>query len=135
MKQRCYNPKNQKYKNYGARGINVCKEWKENYENFENWAYKNGYDEKAQYGEYTIDRIDVNGDYEPNNCRFISAKEQCYNKTNLHYITYKNETKCISEWAKALRIKESTLRMRIVSYNWDIEKAFNYKTRGAKNEK
>lgn len=130
MKQRCYCKNNSKYKNYGARGIKVCEEWKNDYKKFEGWAYKHGYNEDAQYGECTIDRIDVNDNYEPSNCRFITIQEQCYNKTNLHYITYNNQTKCISEWAKYLGIKESTLRMRLVKYKWSVERALTKKCKG-----
>lgn len=80
MKKRCNNPNDKSYKNYGGRGIKVCKEWDENYLSFKKWAYKNGYDENAPHGECTIDRIDVNGNYEPNNCRWISNAEQQKNK-------------------------------------------------------
>ena len=80
MKKRCNNPNDKSYKNYGGRGIKVCKEWNENYLSFKKWAYKNGYDENAPHGECTIDRINVNGNYEPNNCRWISNAEQQKNK-------------------------------------------------------
>lgn len=133
MRQRCYNPNNYKYKNYGARGISVCDEWRD-YSKFEEWAFENGYNENAKYGDCTIDRINVNGNYEPTNCRFISTQDQCYNKTNLHYITYDGQTKCLSEWAKFLGIKESTLRMRLINYKWNIDKSFNTKD-GRSNRK
>ncbi len=77
MKQRCNNPKLKSYKNYGGRGITICKEWLDNPEAFYNWALCNGYSESLQ-----IDRIDVNGNYEPNNCRFITHAEQQKNKRN-----------------------------------------------------
>lgn len=82
MKKRCSNPNDKSYKNYGGRGIKVCKEWRENYLLFRDWAYANGYDENAPFGQCTIDRIDVNGNYEPSNCRWISNEEQQKNKRN-----------------------------------------------------
>lgn len=80
MKRRCYSESDVSYKNYGARGIAVCDEWRYSYENFKKWAYANGYDENAPYGECTIDRIDVNGNYEPSNCRWTDMKTQNNNK-------------------------------------------------------
>lgn len=80
IKQRCLNPNNCSYKWYGARGITVCKEWLENYELFEKWALENGYKPEAARGETTIDRIDVDGNYEPSNCRWVTMQEQMKNR-------------------------------------------------------
>ena len=81
MRQRCTDPKHKSYKNYGGRGISVCKEWDE-YLTFEQWALSNGYNSDAKYGDCTLDRIDVNGNYCPENCRWVDTKTQAQNKRN-----------------------------------------------------
>lgn len=82
MKDRCYNEKSEHYNIYGGRGVKVCEEWKNNFSNFYEWAYKNGYDEKAPLMKCTIDRIDPNGIYEPCNCRWVGMKTQQRNRRN-----------------------------------------------------
>ena len=81
MRQRCNDPNHTSYHNYGGRGIRVCQEW-DDFEAFESWAMSHGYNPDAKTQECTIDRIDVNGNYEPSNCRWVSAEFQAHNKRN-----------------------------------------------------
>lgn len=122
IKDRCFNEKKDRYKNYGGRGITICDEWRNDFQAFYNWAMLHGYSENL-----TIDRIDVNGNYEPSNCRWITKGEQANNTRNNHLITYCGETKTIAQWAKKIGIKYSTLSARINSYGWSIEKALTEK--------
>ena len=107
MKNRCYNPKNNAYKSYGNRGITVCNEWQE-FKPFYDWAINNGYTD-----DLTIDRIDVNGNYEPSNCRWVDKKVQANNRQYNRLVTYKNETHTVTEWAEKLKIKEHTIYARL----------------------
>lgn len=113
MLDRCYSTKSGKYKNYGARGIKVCDEWKNDFLTFYNWAINNGFNENLYQKEQSLDRIDVNGNYEPSNCRWVDSKTQARNKTNNVTITYNNETHCIKEWAEILSINSSTISYRL----------------------
>lgn len=118
MKYRCSNsPSNNHYDNYAARGITVCDEWANDYSTFAEWARQNGYSD-----ELTIDRIDVNGNYEPSNCRWATMAEQNRNKTTTFYVTIDGETKCLKDWAREFGIKYSTVQMRI-ERGWKVEDA------------
>lgn len=119
MKARCYIPTASGYKCYGARGIKVCPEWND-YLAFKNWALLNGYKENL-----TIERKDVNGDYEPGNCCWITHKEQMQNTRKTIKITYNGETKSVSEWAEKVGLRYSTLKRRIRSDEYTIEEALN----------
>lgn len=116
MKGRCYNPNWCNYKNYGGRGIKVCKEWKSSFIPFYTWAINNGYKEGL-----SIDRIDNNGNYEPSNCRWVSQKDQSNNTSRNRYLTYNGETLTPAQWAEKLGIPVSRIRRRIKS-GWSIEK-------------
>ena len=118
MKNRCYTKSHWQYQNYGGRGIVVCEEWKSNYLNFRNWALENGYEDNL-----TIDRIDVNGNYEPNNCRWATMAEQNLNKRNSHLITYKGITKTMTEWAWEVGLPPCVVQYRLNKAKWSVEKA------------
>lgn len=117
MKQRCYNKNSTYYKNYGGRGIKICTEWLNNFQLFYDWAINNGYNDIL-----TIDRINVNGNYEPSNCRWVDMKTQSNNKRNNHLIFYKGNNYTLSEISKIVGIKQSTIRARLKK-GWSVEKA------------
>ena len=94
IKNRCYNRNSNDYKYYGERGIKMCEEWYNDYASFRDWAYKNGYNEEAAFGECTIDRIDVDGMYEPTNCRWVNMSVQSANRRN---VINKRNDKCPRE--------------------------------------
>ena len=123
IKERCYNKNCRGYENYGARGIKMCKEWREDFLSFYSWAKENGYDENAKKFDCTIDRIDVNGDYCPENCRWVNMKTQGRNKRNNKFVSFNGETHCLSEWAEKYGIKYLTFYKRYVYKGWDFEKA------------
>lgn len=108
MKNRCYNPNEKAYKNYGGRGITVCPEWLEDFQNFYDWANTNGY---ADY--LTIERKDVNGNYCPENCCWITKEEQARNKRDNHRITCHGKTFILTEWAEILGMTRGALKQRI----------------------
>jgi len=123
MKQRCYNKNNNAYIHYGGRGITICKEWldKENgILNFYNWSIKNGHSD-----DLTIDRINVNGNYEPSNCRWVDAKTQQNNKTNNLYFTYHNENLTLAEICEKYNLTYDTTWKRLYVHGWSIERAIN----------
>lgn len=102
MINRCYNHNDVSYIHYGARGVTVCDEWlgDKGVKEFCEWSYKNGYDENAPRGKCTLDRIDHNGDYCPENCRWVSMSVQANNKRNNNYYTIDGVTKTLSEWCR-----------------------------------
>lgn len=122
MLARCYIDSKRKDADYYAqKGIRVCEEWK-TYESFEKWALENGYDENL-----TIDRIDENGDYEPNNCQWITIAEQQRKKKCNRWLSYKGTNKILSDWANELNIPLKTLADRIDKLGYSFEEAINKK--------
>jgi hypothetical protein len=119
MRQRCERPTQEKHKkDYRDRGIAVCAEW-HTYTNFRNWALANGYTENL-----TIDRIDNNKGYYPENCRWTDNKTQANNRRTNHNITFNGDTHTISQWAEIIGIKYNTLHRRLTISGWSVEKAF-----------
>lgn len=135
MLNRCYNEKVRDYPNYGGRGITVCDEWKSDFQAFSDWAYANGYDDTAMRGEYTLDRIETNGNYDPTNCRWATGKEQANNKRNNHICHYNGEEYTLKQLAEVSGIPYKTLHRRICGLGWDAEKAVNAKVRSMHKEK
>ena len=116
MHERCEYEKHPQYHNYGGRGISVCDEWSE-YIPFAKWAFRNGYAE-----DLSIDRIDPDGMYEPNNCRWTTIQEQQRtHKRSLTELTFNNETKCLSEWARATGLHAKTIKYRLLR-GWSVER-------------
>ena len=107
MKARCYNSKTVGYEKYGGRGITMCVEWFNDFMSFYNWSMENGYSDNL-----SIDRIDVNGNYEPSNCRWADIETQANNKTNNVVISHNGETMNLSQWAKKLDIPVHVLMCR-----------------------
>ena len=115
MMSRCYNESNIAFSNYGGRGIKVCKRWRSNPEAFHIWAHNIGYKKGL-----TLDRIDNDKGYSPENCRWATYKEQNSNRRNNHTLTYRGETKTLTQWSEKIGIKKSTLQRRAAS-GWSDE--------------
>lgn len=107
MRQRCNNPNHHAYKNYGGRGIRICSEW-DDFEKFKYWAIQNGYDETAKRGECTLDRIDVNGNYCPENCRWANMKEQSSNRRDSIILNLDGQKKSLMDWADVFGVNYCT---------------------------
>ena len=118
MKTRCYNPNSNRYYCYGGRGIKVCEDWKNNFANFKEWALNNGYAENL-----TLDRINNNGDYEPNNCRWVTYKQQRLNSTTNRIVEFYGNKKTITEWCEYFNIPYYVINNRVNKYGWDMYKA------------
>ena len=119
MKYRCLNPNRKEYKDYGGRGITVCQEWLDS-KSFIEWALANGYSD-----DLTLDRIDNDGNYCPGNCRWVSRKEQSYNKRNNRLITHNGQTKTITQWAEENGLTYNIVKKRYDELGWSFEDAIS----------
>lgn len=130
MIERCYKPSCKEYKNYGERGVKVCDEWRESFLAFNKWAIENGYKDNL-----TIDRIDVNGNYEPSNCRWTTQKIQQNNRRNNHIITIDGVSHTISEWGEITGVGCDNIYARL-KLGWDEKRAVfqKVKRKGENNE-
>lgn len=119
IKYRCFNVNCRSYKNYGGRGITMYAPWQNSFE-----AFYEDVSKLPNYGEqgYTLDRINNDGNYEPNNVRWADNDTQANNKRNCHLITYNGKTQTISQWAKELNINYATLYARLIVLKWSVEK-------------
>lgn len=124
---RCYNKGNKRYKDYGGRGIVMCDEWKSNFKTFYKWAMANGYQD-----DLTIDRINVNGNYEPSNCRWATWLQQANNKRNNRVFTYNGETLTLKQLAIKYGVdyRKTWSRLKL---GWTIEQAIEGKKKWIKN--
>ena len=118
MKTRCNNPNVSSYKNYGGRGITICDDWVNSFTSFKLWAESNGYDDSL-----TLDRKNNNDGYYPENCRWVTPKDQSRNMRKNILLTYNSRTQCISAWAEERGINEATIRRRI-RLGWDVKSIF-----------
>lgn len=123
MRIRCYNNKSRQYINYGARGITICQKWLISFANF----YRDMGPRPSN--KYSIERIDVNGNYEPSNCKWATAREQCNNKRNNVLLTFEGKTQTIAQWSRDKGLRQSTIWLRLYKYNWTLEKTLTDKLR------
>lgn len=107
MKGRCYNKGSARYADWGGRGIEVCEQWRNSFESFYTWAMANGYQDNL-----TIDRIDNNGDYCPENCRWVGQQEQCRNRRSNINITIGNSTRTLMEWCEIFQVDYTNVNAR-----------------------
>ena len=124
IKKRCLNECNGRYHQYGGRGIKVCEEWLESFDNFVEWALSNGYAENL-----TLERIDVNGDYCPENCKWITIQEQARNKRGTKWVDYKGERVQLKVLCDRLGVTYDTVHDRIYARGWSVEDAIGKPSR------
>lgn len=124
MKNRCFNPKYAEYKDYGGRGISVCEDW-HTYEAFRDWALNMGYQSDAVRGKQTLDRIDIDGDYCPENCRLVDMYAQANNKQNTIKVKYHDQTLTLGELSQKVGITYNRLYYLIRTKGLSAEEAIN----------
>lgn len=117
MRRRCYEKTCAAYKHYGARGIRICEPWSE-FKTFQSWAKSSGYKQGL-----SIDRIDVDGNYCPSNCRWATAEQQANNRRNNVMISFQGSRKTISQFARERGFPPSTIHQRIRVLGWSVERA------------
>ena len=132
MLNRCYDPNRREYPHYGGRGIQVCKEWRESYLSFREWAYSNGFDPELPGKECSLDRIDIDGNYEPSNCQWITMKEQADNKKQTRWLVYRGQKIKFTDASKMSGICPGTIRDRL-KRGWSVERALEQPARKFKN--
>jgi hypothetical protein len=118
MKQRCLNPNSKQYKNYGERGVAICERWLESYDNFFS-------DMGLKPDGLTLDRIDNDASYSPENCRWATKKEQRRNQRTCHFLEFEGRRLLLREWAEEKGINELTLSYRLLRLGWSVEKALS----------
>ena len=119
IKERCFNPNSKSYKRYGGRGIKMCDEWLNNYQAFEDWCMANGFKKGL-----AIDRIDNDKDYSPDNCRFVTLKENNQNRCTSKWYTIGGVTKNLQQWCDIYKVKRGTVMTRL-QHGWELEKALS----------
>lgn len=119
MVNRCHNPKAPNYDRYGGRGIYVCEEWRQSPEAFVAWVESIG----GRPDGMTLDRIDNDGPYSPDNCRWASSAVQSRNKRSARMVTYKGKTQCLADWSKELGVARHILAERL-NRGWSVDRAF-----------
>lgn len=120
IKRRCYYTKDKSYPDYGGRGITICDEWKDDFIAFYNWAMENGFNDSL-----SIERINVDGNYNPQNCRWATAKEQANNRRSCVMISYNGKTQNLTKWCEELDLNYKRVHNRMFKKGWDFEKAIN----------
>ena len=119
MKNRCYNVRSKDFKDYGGRGITVCESWRSEFLSFYQWAINNGWEKGL-----SIERIDYNGGYSPDNCTWIPMRDQSKNRRSVKMIEYNGESHSVSEWSRITGIARKTLQLRLNSKNFTLKDAF-----------
>lgn len=133
IKKRCFNPNDKNYKNYGGRGIKICDDWKSDFMKFYNWSIQNGYKKELSIkgkNIWSIDRIDNNGDYCPENCRWVTNIKQARNKRNNIKVQYNGQVITLRDLCDELNLSYKLIYDRIHICGWDLKKALTQQKKG-----